>query len=542
MSLLSSFAGSNENPLSEGGNWTQLTLVSGSGNLQLTSNTVKGTTAATINDACWTPTTLGPDTYIRAKVSTIPSSGRYIRLYLGLSATSGFAAGSVTGYFMQYENGSNGVRIFKANGATLTQIASNASAGIANGAVITFTRIGSLLEVYYNGAVVLSVTDTTYTAAGYVGIGAGDATAVLDDVYAGTVPTGTTYEIANTASDITPSLGFGMLNGVLDTASNSAFDLNGSVNAADQRYCYGITVAGSPGAGGGTLGFYRLVVAAYGGVANGDFALSLQLNRINSSGVVQNQTGFSQPLGITNTSGFGTTYVFGYADPDLGTWAAGDRLQIDIKLRNQTLAGRTIHVEVQGTNTKMLVPFTPSTAYTDADTATLKFTPSGVDTPSGDFDTVRLALTPGGSDIHEYSDVGTVVILKLASGVAVVESLDSGTLPLKLTPSGSDVGPATDAATERLALIPSGVDIGPYSDLGTIPLKLTPAQAGVHVDTVPLYLRPSGAEVMHQCLPRFIGEIFSWNTDDITTRWFADLDQPQWDGELVVEAVVNHEC
>lgn len=182
--------------------------------------------------------------------------------------------------------------------------------------------------------------------------------------------------------------------------------------------------------------------------------------------------------------------------------------------------------------------------FTDSATEYLDLQPSGTELgPVSDAATVRLSLTPSGSEIKVYDDTGTVVIFKVGSGTDAQVFADSVTAYLDLQPSTSDIGPFGDIATEYLDLVPSGVSIGPSTDLATIPVRFTPAQEVVIAETIPFKLTPiSTAEELHQCLPRFVGEIKSWLAEDIRTNWHAEVQNPRWSGELIVEAVINHTC
>jgi hypothetical protein len=181
--------------------------------------------------------------------------------------------------------------------------------------------------------------------------------------------------------------------------------------------------------------------------------------------------------------------------------------------------------------------------YTDAQTIPLALTPSGVDVSNVSAATVPLVLKPSGIDAYSYQDIAEVVLLKIASGIAVTESFDAATVRLSLTPSGSDVGPVTDSAETYLDLQPSGTTVGPTADAATGLVRFTPATEIGEDTTILLKLVPSATvEEVHQCFPRFIAEISAWEDNGITKRWFGELERSRWDGELVVEAVVNHGC
>jgi hypothetical protein len=79
---------------------------------------------------------------------------------------------------MQWDNAGAGVQIFDA--------ATNVSLGqaivtFANNDVLRFQASGTAISVLQNGSSVLSITDSTYSAAGFVGMGCKDTTARLDN-------------------------------------------------------------------------------------------------------------------------------------------------------------------------------------------------------------------------------------------------------------------------------------------------------------------------------------------------------------------------
>lgn len=172
--LLDNFNRANENPLAGGSNWATRNV---SNSLQLSSNQVTGTSNTILSSRYWAPRTFGPNCETSVTIATLPTSGRYARLFLRL--TNPGASGE-TGYAVQYAQGS-GLQILKETAReSLTQIASNATSFSA-GDIFTFRALGTTIEVLKNGVSVLSVVDSTYTAAGYIALGAGDQTIRLDD-------------------------------------------------------------------------------------------------------------------------------------------------------------------------------------------------------------------------------------------------------------------------------------------------------------------------------------------------------------------------
>lgn len=176
--ILDAFNRANENPLSGGGNWAARSLETGSAP-QLLNNAVTGTSTAALSGADWVAGLIGPDCEVYYTLTTIPAAGNYVRLYLRVTNRN---VGAETGYMMQWVNSAAGVNIYKetANGA-YTSLAANAAATYTNGDQICFQAVGNTLTVYKNSVSTLTVTDATYTTAGYVGIGLRDTTTVIDN-------------------------------------------------------------------------------------------------------------------------------------------------------------------------------------------------------------------------------------------------------------------------------------------------------------------------------------------------------------------------
>jgi len=177
--ILDNFNRANEDPLANS-TWTKIT---GSQNLKIVSNICQGSPFNQLSGAYWSATTFGPDSEAYVTVLVIPGGANYVRLYARLTSPGG----AQNSYFMQFSNDSNGCRIFIESGGTPTAIAQDAAARYVANDVLGFEVIGSTLTVYKNGASVLSTTDATFSAAGFIGLGARQSTAQLDDFGGGTV-------------------------------------------------------------------------------------------------------------------------------------------------------------------------------------------------------------------------------------------------------------------------------------------------------------------------------------------------------------------
>lgn len=174
--VLDDFNRADENPLSLGGLWdTRNTSTA----LKVVSNQAAGTSVA-LNSRYWTTKFTSADSKISIDVPTLGATDDYVRLWLRI--TNPGAAGE-TGYMMQWgPSDAPGVRIFKETAReTFTQIAQDTTKHYVAGDTIAFEAVGTAITVYLNNVPVLTVTDSTYTAAGYVALGARGVNIRLDN-------------------------------------------------------------------------------------------------------------------------------------------------------------------------------------------------------------------------------------------------------------------------------------------------------------------------------------------------------------------------
>jgi hypothetical protein len=169
-----------------------------------------------------------------------------------------------------------------------------------------------------------------------------------------------------------------------------------------------------------------------------------------------------------------------------------------------------------------------------------------------DAGTAKLTLTPSATEATEWADSASVAFLGLTASFELIEAVDAATVRVALTPSDVQVFEAVDAATVPLAFTPSADEYlsGQILDAATAALRLTASglEGFERADTGSVYLdfAPSGIDVLHQCRPRWRGELITWDDDTLfamTTAWGGYLDTADWWGELLeMEAVVNYEC
>jgi len=179
---LDAFNRPNENPLSDAGRWSNGILGSGERGLKVVSNLLaSGKTSTT---TAWRSNVqYGPDAQAWARVSTLPGTGNAVRLYVRLQ-TQGSSA--VDGYMLRFSQASGTDQIFLeriTNGAITTLATINRE--VAAGNRLLLRAQGPTLEAWlHNGTTWTRIgrtTDSTYGAAGYIGVGIRGKTGRVDD-------------------------------------------------------------------------------------------------------------------------------------------------------------------------------------------------------------------------------------------------------------------------------------------------------------------------------------------------------------------------
>ena len=180
LSILDTFNRANENPLSVSP-WGNGILGSAERSLKVVSNQCasdRNTTAT-----AWWKTQLGPDSEAYATISTLPGNGDAVRLYVRLQ-TPGSAA--VDGYMLLFTqaSGTDRLTLYRVTNGALSQLAV-VNQEIAAGNQLLLRAKGTALEAWVRAGTTWTrasrVTDSTYTGAGYTGLGIRGKTGRLDD-------------------------------------------------------------------------------------------------------------------------------------------------------------------------------------------------------------------------------------------------------------------------------------------------------------------------------------------------------------------------
>jgi hypothetical protein len=178
--IVDSFDRRNENPLANG--WSNGIGGFVETGLRVNSNTVQ-CTKTTMCTAWRTSPSLGPDTEVWARVSTLPGNGKQFRLYARLQ-NAGLVAHS--GYALRTNQlaGTDQVMLERIDaGTTVTRL--TLLQDLAAGDTLLLRVNGSALEAWLKRGsawtLLGSVADSTYGVAGHVGIGIRGKTGRLDD-------------------------------------------------------------------------------------------------------------------------------------------------------------------------------------------------------------------------------------------------------------------------------------------------------------------------------------------------------------------------
>jgi hypothetical protein len=175
-SVLTSFTGSDEDPLSESGNWTG-PFRNGGRQCERVVNAAAHSANPDDNLAAtsyWQGAQFGPDVEVFATIPVVPDAAGDGVAVWGRIHNPGNAT-TMEGYIGHFVNGT-GWRIFKClTGSTFTQVGSTtASPAPTNGEKLGLEIIGTALKLYHftAGSWVerVSGTDSSITGSGYIGI------------------------------------------------------------------------------------------------------------------------------------------------------------------------------------------------------------------------------------------------------------------------------------------------------------------------------------------------------------------------------------
>ena len=150
-----------ENPLSDGGKWTEQT--GSAGTLQTTGTLVEAVTINTLSVYYWSNISSWPNNqYSEMTVSTLTGSSNNLIPAVRMDTATN------SGYFLLV-GGGGAVEIAKYTSGTQTPLATVTGITITAGDVFRISAIGPNIVAFHNGVAIMTVSDATY-ASGTVGI------------------------------------------------------------------------------------------------------------------------------------------------------------------------------------------------------------------------------------------------------------------------------------------------------------------------------------------------------------------------------------
>lgn len=274
----------------------------------------------------------------------------------------------------------------------------------------------------------------------------------------------TSYYLTTTASDLGTGSNF---SNTLPATAPGTTTLALSVATATTETDFGHTQPGIPGTGGVT-GDYDIRVAINTG--NADLQLSVQIHRVNSAGTVQTSSSASSEQ--TASAGEKT---FTFLSQSLGTWAAGDRLRLDLILRDTSAHGdESLTYDIGSAGVRISTPWTaPSPiAGTSAGVATVSGTLVGIGVLAGTsagVATVTGTLGEAASGAISGSSAGVATVTGTLKGRGALRATSDGvaTVAGTLKATGALRGTSAGVATAAGILLATGVLSGASAGVAT---------------------------------------------------------------------------
>lgn len=218
-----------------------------------------------------------------------------------------------------------------------------------------------------------------------------------------------------------------------------------------------------------------------------------QLHRANSAGTIQASSGYfgSQALSSAGVHTFSTT------NPALGTWAAGDRLVVEVRVTNgSTHAGRGCTFETGGTSDTVVAPWSASITNNDSGSGTITLSSSTSEASScsvsatgtialsgsrteGYANTVSvsgaISLSGSGIDLfgQGFSDSGSGILSLSGSSTAGWNNSTSPSGAITISGSGSSQHSVSDSGSGTISLSGSSIEFHGISFLDSASGSLT---------------------------------------------------------------------
>lgn len=172
---------------SVGANWTLLDWISQGTTVVLTISSSQVAFSASGADGNWNPVTFGPDSEV---FITVPAISVSIELYVRM-ANPGSTPNC---YRARFRNASNSFFLYRADAGVSTQLGASVAGALANGDTAGVDIVGSNVSMYQktggSWTTIMTRSDSTYTAAGYIGLYGNGSADRGDDFGGGTIPGG----------------------------------------------------------------------------------------------------------------------------------------------------------------------------------------------------------------------------------------------------------------------------------------------------------------------------------------------------------------
>ena len=179
--VIDNFNRANEGPPANG--WV---TIFGAG-LKVLSNQAATDGVSGDNGGWYTQQKYGPDCAVYATI--VASGGGFCDLYVRGSGTT---AATSCGYDFGMQAATNVLRFFRLDNGVFTQLGTSIAQTITSGDALGGTVVGGTLTMHYKTAagswqVMGTVTDSTYTASGYLGMSFNNTTQAYDNFGGGTI-------------------------------------------------------------------------------------------------------------------------------------------------------------------------------------------------------------------------------------------------------------------------------------------------------------------------------------------------------------------
>lgn len=189
-SVLTNFTGADEEPLSEGGNWSASTIRTNNATddpcSRASNRIARPSNASAVGESVWAAS-FAADQEVFMTVPTLGVSGQDIDLYFRIQNEGG---SSVAAYLLAYVIGT-GWQFYRLSNITYTQIGATVSTQVLSaGDSMGASVLGTTLEAWYKAAAgswtsLGSVTDSVVTGAGRIGVGITAGSSFTGDDFGG---------------------------------------------------------------------------------------------------------------------------------------------------------------------------------------------------------------------------------------------------------------------------------------------------------------------------------------------------------------------